>query len=324
MTAVIESMANETRNGNADARAHVLVVDDLPVDRRVAGRLIEKLGLNVAYAGNGVEALTAIHQRPPGAVVTDLQMPEMNGLELVEEIRATYPHIPVILMTGAGSEDIAIRALRSGAASYVPKRNLAEDLAATLERVLAAAKLDLARQRMLAGLRERDSTFSLDNDPTLVPALVALLLEDLAAMNVCDDTGRIRIGIALEEALLNSLYHGNLEVGSELRQNGDDAFHALAARRRHESPYRDRRIRVFASVAPEEARYVIRDQGPGFDVATLPDPTDPANLEKASGRGILLIRTFMDCVNYNAAGNQLTMIKRRERPTLTLHYSMRR
>ncbi len=67
-------------------------------------------------------------------------------------------------------------------------------------------------------------------------------------------------------------------------------------------------------VAAEESRtgvtYAIRDEGPGFDPSTLPDPTDPANLERVSGRGLLLIHAFMDEVRHNPTGNEITMVKR--------------
>jgi anti-sigma regulatory factor (Ser/Thr protein kinase) len=57
--------------------------------------------------------------------------------------------------------------------------------------------------------------------------------------------------------------------------------------------------------------YIIRDEGPGFDPSLLPDPTDQANLKMISGRGLLLIRTFMDEVHHDPTGTQITMIKRR-------------
>ena len=56
--------------------------------------------------------------------------------------------------------------------------------------------------------------------------------------------------------------------------------------------------------------YVVNDQGPGFDPSTLPDPTDPSNLERIGGRGLMLIRTFMDRVEFNDSGNQITMSNR--------------
>ena len=62
--------------------------------------------------------------------------------------------------------------------------------------------------------------------------------------------------------------------------------------------------------------FVIRDEGPGFDVSKLPDPTDPANLEKRSGRGLLLMRAFMAEVKHNARGNELTLVWRRRNDSL--------
>ena len=291
----------------------VLVVDDTSVDRRKAGGLVEEgLGWPVAYAEDGLTALAAIGEKVPSVVLTDLQMPEMDGLELVEAIRSRYPSLPVVLMTAHGSEEVAVRALRAGAASYVPKRSLARDLAETLEQVVAAAQAGRAHRRLLTCMSRVESEFFLDNDPSLVPALTGLLQEALYGMGCCDETDRIRIGIALTEALTNALVHGNLEISSELRQRDDDSYDRLTRERCRQAPYRDRRIHVRARLTPCEAVYSIRDEGPGFDPSGLPDPTDPANLERRSGRGLLLIRTFMDEVTHNATGNQITMVKRRK------------
>ena len=82
----------------------ILVIDDSAVDRRLAGGLLEKAGedlpdVQVIYAPNGKEALITIARESPDLVLTDLQMPEMNGLEVVEEIKRRHASIPVILMT---------------------------------------------------------------------------------------------------------------------------------------------------------------------------------------------------------------------------------
>src|SRR5436853_4700871 len=92
-----------------------LVVDDSPMDRLLAGSLLQNLGgWTVLTATNGVEALELLKSETPDIVLTDLQMPEMDGLQLVQAVRSTYPMVPVILMTSHGSEDIAIQALKSG------------------------------------------------------------------------------------------------------------------------------------------------------------------------------------------------------------------
>src|SRR5205807_10656253 len=97
---------------------NVLVVDDSTVDRHLAAGLIHKMeGWKASFAGNGVEALAAMAEHMPDIVLTDMLMPEMDGLELVQTIRIKYPRVPVILMTAHGSEDVAIQALRKGAAS---------------------------------------------------------------------------------------------------------------------------------------------------------------------------------------------------------------
>ena len=255
----------------------VLVADDSLLEQRYVGKLLDQMGgLTVAFARNGAEALAAVARSQPALLLTDMKMPEMDGLTLVEKVREQFPRVPVVLMTGSGGERVAVAALKAGAADYVPKSALAQDLAAVVERVLSAGQAAHRRHQVLKGMTRRSSQYVLENDPALVPPLVAQFREDLIEMGLCDLTGATRAGIALEEALLNAVYHGNLEVSSELREGGDEAFHNLArARRTLEMPYAARRVRVTARLTPERATFVILDQGPGFDVAKLPDPTDP-------------------------------------------------
>jgi CheY-like chemotaxis protein len=296
--------------------AKILVVDDNPMDRHLAGGLVEKAGHTVGYAGNGQEALESLSRGLPDLVLTDLLMPEMDGLELVKEIREQYPLVAVILMTAYGSEEIAIEALRKGAASYVPKRNLAQDLTETLDRVLSVAKASRDQQRLLECLTQTESHFLLDNDPALIPPLIGHLQENLARMNLCDEIGRIRVSVALQEALVNAIHHGNLQVTSSLREKDEPSYYHLISQRRTQKPYCFRRVHIVAKESPAEACYIVRDEGPGFDPHSLPDPTDPSNLERCYGRGLLLIRTFMDEVYHNESGNQITLIKRRDREPL--------
>jgi anti-sigma regulatory factor (Ser/Thr protein kinase) len=120
----------------------------------------------------------------------------------------------------------------------------------------------------------------------------------------------MRLSVAIEEALTNAIIHGNLEVNSELRESANGAYEQLIDERRSLECFAERRVYITCQTNRVEARIVIRDEGPGFDVARLPDPRAREQLDRASGRGVLLMRAFLDAVEYNAAGNQVTLVKR--------------
>jgi anti-sigma regulatory factor (Ser/Thr protein kinase) len=236
----------------------------------------------------------------------------MDGLELVAAVKKDYPFVPVVLMTAQGSEDIAAKALRQGAASYVPKRRLADDLAPTVERILLGSLADRGDSHLMHSLERSELVFQLSNDVGQIKALVQLLQQMLRCLPLSDETERLRVGMALEEALTNACYHGNLEVGAALGPSERQAQQTLAQQRRFEEPYRDRLIRVVAHISREEAVFMIRDQGPGFDVAKL--AANRPDADRAGGRGIILMRTILDEVLYNDAGNEVTLLKRRTPP----------
>ncbi len=289
----------------------VLVVDDGKVDQRLAGRLLkDQLEVSVQYADNGQLALDSIQQHLPDILVTDMKMPVMDGLELVETLRREHATLPIIVMTGVGSEELAAEALKKGASSYVPKRRLAPDLAQVVKRQLALSS-EHHPQIIRECLEHVENRFVLDNDRSRVAPLVRYLRGDLTEMGICDETAVMHVGVALEEALTNAIDHGNLELESELYESSPATYAAQLQERGQKPPYRDRHVYVTAEVTRSAARYVIRDEGPGFDKSVIPNLIGPITAEKGRGRGLLLIHTVMDEVSYNDVGNQITMLKRR-------------
>ncbi len=289
----------------------ILVVDDSAMDCRVAGGLLEKEpDCQVLYAKDGEAALKSIDENLPDIVVTDMVMPNMDGLQLVEAMKRDYPLIPVIIMTAVGSEEHAVQALKRGAASYVPKRRLSQDLLETVRLVLRAADDDRNVSRLLVHrTQQADFKFVLENELPLLAAVVTYMQQTMRAMGLFDEAERLRIGVALEEVLLNAMFHGNLELSSTLREDDKPTYHELARTRALELPYRNRRIFLGALLSPSGAQFTIRDEGPGFNPKDLPDPTDPANLHRVSGRGLLLMYTFMDGVAFNETGNEVRLTK---------------
>lgn len=293
----------------------VLIVDDSATCQRAAGAYITAMGCDVRYAKDGCDALESMQREKPDIVLTDVQMPNMDGLELVERLRDEYPQLPVILMTGCGSEAVAARALRAGASSYVPKENLRKGLIDAFRSVMPVVDAIRERDKVLAFLVETQSRFVLGYEPGGPQALVSYLHDRLKLLNYFDQSTLIQLTTALSESVTNAIDHGNLELDSELRERDDESYHKLGDERSQTPPYCQRRVTVTTTLTQTEVTFVIRDQGPGFDPSTLPDPTDPENLLKASGRGIMLMRTFFDDVLFNNKGNEVTLIKRRPRET---------
>jgi DNA-binding NtrC family response regulator len=90
-----------------DSPAHrVLVVDDEPTIRRFAARVLLEEGFEVLEAGDGVEALTTIAAREVNAVVTDIVMPRLNGVQLMEALSVSHPQLPIVLMSGYATREL--------------------------------------------------------------------------------------------------------------------------------------------------------------------------------------------------------------------------
>lgn len=112
------------------------------------------------------------------------------------------------------------------------------------------------------------------------------ILDDIARRQYSEHS-TFAIKLALEEALINAIKHGN---------NFDPAKHVV----------------VDVLITTESAEIQIEDQGPGFDRANVPDPTAEENLDKCSGRGILLMEAYMNIVEWSHDGRRIRLVKRNE------------
>jgi len=292
--------------------ATILVAEDSATQAVQIRMLLETAGHVVDVATNGRAAIGSLSRDLPDVIVTDLNMPEMDGLQLVEHVRSHHSEVPVVLMTADGSEEAAVQALQKGAASYLPKREISQSLVSTVAEILDVIESRRRHAQVMEALVSAESTFRFGNDHRLAGRVIAQLEEQLRTMNYSDATGLLRITMALKEAVTNAIDHGNLELNSDMRDDDATGYSELGTLRAGQDPWKNRHVIITSRVTPEEVRYTIADEGPGFDPSSLPDPTNPENLLRAHGRGLMLIRSFMDEVTHNAAGNLITMIKRRE------------
>lgn len=300
----------------------ILLAEDSQTQSLQIRALLEQSQFEVDAVSTGKEVVQRLesHQRYD-LILTDMMMPGINGLQVVRAVRFHYPGTPVVLITGQGTDALVIEALEDGAAGYVSKSQMQEKLIEEIDQVLHAAEIDRSYELLLGCLQRNEFVFTLGNDTRLIGPLINLLLQMMSGLGLSDSTDRVRIGLALEHALLNAMFRGNLEITSAQLPRARDALRAgqaegLVASRASEAPYRDRRVNLDVSMDRREARFVIRDEGPGFDISQVPRPGDAARLDCDEGQGLFRMTTFMDEVTFNGLGNEVTLIKRRDGETV--------
>ena len=123
----------------------VLVVDDDRAVGRVLVALLSQDGLEAEHVSSGREALTLLESRPYDCVLTDLRMPDMDGMELLREIAARWSDLPVIMLTAHGSVPLAVEAMKAGAAEFLLKPFEREEILFVVKKALTASALAASR-----------------------------------------------------------------------------------------------------------------------------------------------------------------------------------
>lgn len=291
--------------------ASILLVDDNAVERRHLAGILAGAEYAVVEAANAAEALAAVRANVPDAVVCDIHGSERDSLHLVASLRAEVPGVPVLVTAVFGSEELAVKALRAGASNYLPKRNLERDVLQVLDELLSVSQSQSQQAVFLGRMSAVENEFVIENNPDLVSHVVSHVESMMSQMRQFSESERVQVGVAVHEAVLNAIVHGNLEISSEMKAGDWSEYHAAVSERGRSDPYQGRRVTITVRATREPMLMVrVRDQGPGYDPSKLPDPTDPKNIEIGSGRGMLLIRTFFDTVQHSAGGNEITMVKR--------------
>jgi serine/threonine-protein kinase RsbW len=180
------------------------------------------------------------------------------------------------------TEPESVRSFKMGVTSLLARRTIAE-LRDIIEKTLLF-KLQRIDPDQKA-VREKID-LELPSDLTLMNTVLEYLLDRVAKLGLIK-VEQSNLFVALDEAFVNAVKHGNRSDPSKL-------------------------LRVTAELSAHEAIFTVEDEGEGFDVNAIPDPRDPGNLFKSSGRGVLLIYNIMDEVEYSERGTRLKMVKRPE------------
>jgi serine/threonine-protein kinase RsbW len=187
-----------------------------------------------------------------------------------------------LLGRGPTPDSEFVRSFKMSVTGSEPRRAVAQ-LHTIIEKTLAFKLRCIDSAAAGIAVREKID-LELPSDLNLMNSVLEYLLDRVDKLGLVQ-VEQSNLYVALDEAFVNAVKHGNRNDPEKL-------------------------LRVTAELSAREAIFTIEDEGDGFDVREIPDPTDPANLFKSSGRGVLLIYNIMDEVEYSQRGNKLRMVKR--------------
>lgn len=192
---------------NLDARPRVLVVDDSRMMRELAADALAER-VNLECVSNASDALASLARERADLVVSDLEMPGLSGIDLLERVRQSYPELAFVLLTAHASADSAVQALRMGASDYLHKPIESEELRWVVERVLAHRRLLRDNERLRGALE---------------------ISEACQALMHCVDPGEV-YSLALERLLRTTERDRGLAVFRRVGLPGKDGavFHGFA------------------------------------------------------------------------------------------------
>jgi serine/threonine-protein kinase RsbW len=268
-------------------KRRILIVDNNDELRTSLEGVLGSLGHDVVVTGKRDEALARNDLDGFDLIISDLS----EDLELMaDSISDLHRKHLVVSISPNGTQPDVVKAFKMGAANYLRLPYNRDELREIVEQTLSH-KLRCGDEPSLISHLLEKIEFELPSDLALMNGVLQYLLERVAKLGLIKPE-RSNLFVALDEAFVNAVKHGNKNDPRKL-------------------------VRITAELSPKEACFTVEDEGEGFNVKDIPDPCDPTNLFKSSGRGVLLMYNIMDEVEYNAQGNRVKMVKRPERVTET-------
>jgi CheY-like chemotaxis protein len=297
----------------------ILIVDD---EIRILGFLEEVLGqqgFEVLRASDAQMAMDVYKEHRPPFTLTDISMPGMTGLDLLKQIKALNQEAAVMLMTGAGTEDYAVEALRAGAINYFNKPVDINELSSTLTRYAALAEGYDFEHYSGDFLVEETLHLSISNDLAEVNHAVNLIVNRCRSIFHLSELFTLRFG--LYEMVVNAIEHGNLGITYEEKSRAlnENRLNELILLRVSDPERASRKVVIQCRISLEGLICSIRDEGEGFDHSKYSSSKDPSLLfeeigTSLHGRGILLTSLQFDDIAYNDVGNEVTIVKKNTHP----------
>lgn len=261
-----------------DTSLKVLLVDDEPHVTEILSRILSQSKLESVIASSGEEALHLLRNHRVDLMITDILMPGMNGLELMEKIKAQFPALPIIVLTAHGDFYVAKEALNRGAFYFLTKPFNKATIIKVTEKALRLPRLT-SEKRCVIPYATQVLRYRIPNETMMIPAISHQL------MRACDDMGfsgkkvNFAVPLAVDELVLNAIKHGN-------------KFDPVKT------------VKVEAEVSSARVTITVEDEGEGFDFASLPDKFNEESLMAEEGRGIMMVRFYAEDLQFENGGRR--------------------
>ena len=273
--------------------ARVLVVEDSKTMQTFLRNLLEAENYDIAVASDGESGVrlsqqSLLENRAYDIVMTDVVMPGMSGLELLGHVKDLNRDTIVVVLTSDATVETAIQALNLGANNFLHKPPNSEEILNVLWRATKQREIFLENED-LNPFTQRTIHIEIPSQLKFIKGISHNIIADAKLMGYDENELRDKIPVTVDEAVTNAIKHGN-------------------------KFQEDKKVSIDATIDDEKIKIIIADEGSGFDVKSVPDPTDPMNFLKPSGRGILFMKIGMDDVRYNEKGTIVTLIKYKNPP----------
>jgi CheY-like chemotaxis protein len=287
----------------------ILFVDDEPTIRELFQETFNK-DYELVFADNGMLALEICLKQKIDLIISDINLPKLNGVEFLRKLREENLFIPFVIISGNPNIDHAIDTFRMGAVDFFLKPFRMSNLKDIIEkiRLTHVEKIDIVTLNDLVHEQEK-SSFVLNPKIREINQYVYYICNRIVNLPNVGEEDVIAIKVALYELIANAIEHGTAGIDYEekkkcLEGNGD--YFKLVDRKCSDS---NKRIFVRLYYSNNKIEIEIEDEGNGFDLSQVPNPIVDPTYNLYSGRGIFLTKMNTDMIQFNEKGNIVKVMR---------------
>lgn len=287
----------------------ILIVEDDFVSKELLKAIIQRLGFDIEFAADGEEGFDRFITFKPNIVITDIRMPKMDGIELLQKIRQVEKDCIIILITAHGNEEIAFNAFYLGANNYLKKPINTDELKNLLLRYKNIFQAAASRKDISNLVQNQSLDLHIDSNLDLIPSVAEFLTKKIS--HLFSPTEAISIELGLMELLLNAVEHGTFQISPQEKELAvkTNSLAELYAERRQNDAYKDKFVTIRFEQTPQECVWIITDQGEGFDYRNVFSKARGDLSHDLHGRGVLISQLQFDSVEYLGKGNKVKATK---------------